>query len=425
MLGLGRGKIRTLSEFCGFNIDPKDFVGYDVDLYSIMVIGQERKPWRMSNDYKHIMIRMTRPGQIDRCRSDAGVCVAMLQANYERTSRKHYTTRMDDKGSWVYVCELMKRLAAELEACIAEGKETAIFFKEDPEDTYSCHTTRPLIRITREEFFAEDVDPQSGVPAANMYRKDKAFFLHGEHVKAEKMTLPGLKASPTDFKRKMTQKDLGGMEIPLLGTFLEDMSLLFAHLSGIEQLCVMDFRLKGGKNMKMMFRYCKSLRRLDLAGLDTSQVTDMSYMFEGCRALTALDLSGFDTSKVKYMSGMFTNCASLEALDLSGFDFSRVTSMDYMFSGCDSLREVIFSDTVKEACQGKIRSATGRTCEAETWNPLDAHTRQQAEIQGIIYKTTVPEYTYSSPFGTTEEKRRKYFGLGPDVKITIVPHRAR
>ena len=425
MLGFGRGRIRTLSEFHGFNIDPKDFKGYDVDLYNIMVVGQERKPWRMSNDYKHIMIRMTKPGQIDRCRSDAGVCVAMLQVNHERTSRKHYTTRMDDKGSWVYVVELLKLLAKELESCIAEGTETAVFFKEDPEDTYSCHTVRPLIRVTREEFFAEDVDPQSGVPATNMYRKDKAFFLRGEHVKAEKMTLPGLKASPTDFKKNMTVKDLDDMEIPLSGTVVEDMSLLFAHLSGIERLRMKDFRLKGGKNMKMMFRYCKKLRELDLAGLNTSQVTDMSYMFEGCQALTALDLSGFDTSKVKYMSGMFTNCASLEVLDLSGFDFTRVTSMDYMFQMCDSLREVIFSDTVKEACRGKIRRATGRTREAETWNPLDAHTRQQAEIQGIIHTTTVQEYTYSAPFAATEEERRKYFGLGPDVKITVVQHKSR
>lgn len=77
------------------------------------------------------------------------------------------------------------------------------------------------------------------------------------------------------------------------------------------------------------------------------------------------------------------------------------------------------------ACWGKIRRATGRTREAETWNPLDAHTRQQAEIQGIIHTTTVPEYTYSSPFGTSEEERRKYFGLGPDVKITVVPHKSR
>ncbi len=324
----------------------------------------------------------------------------------------------------MYVVELLKLLAAELEAAIAEGKETAIFFKEDPEDTYSCYTVRPLIRISREAFFADDVAPESGIPATNMYRKDKAFFLRGEHVKEEKMTLSGLKASPTDFKSKLTEKDLSGMEIPLFGTFMEDMSLLFAYLSGSERLRMEDFRLKGGKNMKMMFRDCKKLRQLDLAGLDTSQVTDMSYMFEGCRALTALDLSGFDTSKVKYMNGMFTGCASLEVLDLSRFDFSRVTCMDYIFSGCDSLRKVIFSDTVKKACQGKIRHATGRTQEVETWNPLDAHTRQQAEIQGIIYTTTAPEYTYSSPFGTSEEERRKYFGLGPDVRITIVPHRS-
>ncbi len=78
MLFNKKGKIRTFSEFHGFNIDERDFTGYDVDMYKIMVVGQKRKPWRMGNDYKHIMIRMTRPRQIDRCRGEAGVCVAML-----------------------------------------------------------------------------------------------------------------------------------------------------------------------------------------------------------------------------------------------------------------------------------------------------------------------------------------------------------
>ena len=94
------------------------------------------------------------------------------------------------------------------------------------------------------------------------------------------------------------------------------------------------------KTASSAFYDCKSLRSVDLSGLDTSSVTGMSYMFYNCSSLAALDLSSFDTSQVLYMSSMFKGCSKLSSLDLSSFDTSKVTDMSDMFYGCSSLKSL-------------------------------------------------------------------------------------
>ena len=103
------------------------------------------------------------------------------------------------------------------------------------------------------------------------------------------------------------------------------------------------------KTASSAFYDCKSLRSVDLSGLDTSKVTDMSDMFYNCSSLASLDLSSFDTSSVTSMSSMFCNCSSLASLDVSSFDTSKVTSMYCMFQGCSSLASLDVSglDTSK------------------------------------------------------------------------------
>lgn len=88
------------------------------------------------------------------------------------------------------------------------------------------------------------------------------------------------------------------------------------------------------KTASSAFYDCKSLRSVDLSGLDTSSVTSMYRMFEGCSSLASLDLSSFDTSNVQGMSSMFKGCSKLSSLDLSSFDTSKVTNMSFMFEGC-------------------------------------------------------------------------------------------
>lgn len=95
-----------------------------------------------------------------------------------------------------------------------------------------------------------------------------------------------------------------------------------------------NFHTEEAEDMSSMFYYCRSLTKLDLSTIDTSNVRDMFRMFCRCTALTSLDLSGFDTSHVTNMSSMFSWCTALRELDLSGFDTSGLQHMSNMFYEC-------------------------------------------------------------------------------------------
>ena len=57
--------------------------------------------------------------------------------------------------------------------------------------------------------------------------------------------------------------------------------------------------------MYSMFRFCISLKELDLSNFKTSNVTDMGKMFYHCITLKKLDVSKFNTRKVNNMEKMF------------------------------------------------------------------------------------------------------------------------
>ena len=117
--------------------------------------------------------------------------------------------------------------------------------------------------------------------------------------------------------------------------FYDCKSLRSVDLSGLDTSKV--------TSMYCMFQGCSSLASLDLSPLDTSKVTDMSDMFSGCSSLKSLNVTSFDTCKVTSMLAMFNSCTSLESLDLSSFNASSVTTMMVMFGNCPSLKSLTFS----------------------------------------------------------------------------------
>ena len=117
--------------------------------------------------------------------------------------------------------------------------------------------------------------------------------------------------------------------------FYDCKSLRSVDLSGLDTSKV--------TSMDSMFRDCPSLSSLDLSGLDTSSATSMRCMFSDCSSLSSLDLSGLDASKVIDMASMFSGCSKLASLDLSSFDASNVTDMSYMFWFCQSLSSLDLS----------------------------------------------------------------------------------
>ena len=127
--------------------------------------------------------------------------------------------------------------------------------------------------------------------------------------------------------------DLSGLDT----SSVTDMSGMFYGCISLASLDLSSLDTSQVTGMYDMFYGCISLASLDLSSLDTSQVTGMSYMFYNCSSLASLDVSGLDTSNVTDMGGMFSGCSSLSSLDLSSFDTSNVTSMSSMFYNCSSL----------------------------------------------------------------------------------------
>ena len=97
-------------------------------------------------------------------------------------------------------------------------------------------------------------------------------------------------------------------------------------------------------NMGSMFRYCTSLKNLDLSTFNTKNVTDMSAMFIWCTSLESLDVSSFNTEKVTDMQYMFYNCDALKLIDVSSFNTKNVTFMNEMFGFSENLVTIFASD---------------------------------------------------------------------------------
>ena len=125
---------------------------------------------------------------------------------------------------------------------------------------------------------------------------------------------------------------------------LFDMQYMFYGCEQLENIDFTGFNTSRVKNMSGMFNFCKNLSDVNLDSFDTSNVIYMSWMFGDCSNLERLDISSFDTSKVASMPCMFIGCSNLEMLDLSNFDTSKVTNMSSMFQGCSNLEKLDLSN---------------------------------------------------------------------------------
>ena len=92
-----------------------------------------------------------------------------------------------------------------------------------------------------------------------------------------------------------------------------------------------------------MFKDCRSLKKINLRGLNASKVTSMERMFERCRALTSINLSVLKTSKVESLMGMFKDCRSLKKINLRRLKTGKYICMNEIFSGCSSLNSIDLS----------------------------------------------------------------------------------
>ena len=118
----------------------------------------------------------------------------------------------------------------------------------------------------------------------------------------------------------------------LRGLFQQKRTIKSIDLSGLDTSNVTD--------MGYMFQETSALTNVNLNGLDTSNVTDMECMFERASALTNVNLNGLNTSNVTSMNRIFAYMDSLETLDVSHFDTSKVTDMTAMFQGLSKIKKL-------------------------------------------------------------------------------------
>ena len=125
----------------------------------------------------------------------------------------------------------------------------------------------------------------------------------------------------------------------------DDFSKLFFNLNKVKQIIGLDtWDVSKVTNMRGVFYYCESLKKLNISNWDVSNVTDMSEMFRCCKSLKKLNISTWNVSNVTNMFSMFHSCKSLTELNISNWDVSNVTDMSFMFDGCKSLTELNISN---------------------------------------------------------------------------------
>ena len=145
-----------------------------------------------------------------------------------------------------------------------------------------------------------------------------------------------------DYLRGRSQAHLSRVT-KITGTEYFDMSQvtsakgLFRYCESLRSIDVSNWDMSNVTDVSYMFYGCEALRELELGAWDTSSVTDASYLFYGCSRIENLYVNQWDTSNITSMTGMFGECRSIKNLDVSGWDTSNVTEMDKLFLQCNRL----------------------------------------------------------------------------------------
>lgn len=171
-------------------------------------------------------------------------------------------------------------------------------------------------------------------------------------------------------------------------------------------------------NMNNMFRFCDSLKTLDVSNFDTSNVTDMSSMFDNCCVLETLDVSNFNTSKVTDMSYMFEECYLLTTLDVTKFDTRNVTNMDCMFFDCIRLETL----DVSNFDTSKVTDMLAMLAECEKMTTLDVSnfdTINVTNMQAMFEKSSGLTTLDLSNFNTSKVTKMRYMFEGCSNLTTI------
>ena len=123
-------------------------------------------------------------------------------------------------------------------------------------------------------------------------------------------------------------------KINLNGLNVKNLSESFANCKGLTELICDNLNTDELSVMNATFMGCSGLVNLDLSHFNTQNVLTMNNLFNGCNKLETVNLSGLETSRLLNMGSMFSDCKAMQTLDLSSFDTHLVTDMSAMFYNC-------------------------------------------------------------------------------------------
>ena len=109
-------------------------------------------------------------------------------------------------------------------------------------------------------------------------------------------------------------------------------TFMFAGCVSLKKINMINKKYSINRSAQKMFVNCRSLISLDLSNFNVTKVTDFQEMFGGCHSLQSVNLKNFRLESLNtYINGMFKYCISLKSLDLSSFQPQLLKGMNELF----------------------------------------------------------------------------------------------
>ena len=169
--------------------------------------------------------------------------------------------------------------------------------------------------------------------------------VNGKPTRLEQLNTSSIPHLRTTLSSLTIKPTADGKRVKLEAQPSNSLSGVFQYAKSIKKVDLSGLDIGNVYSMSTMFSDCENLESVDLS-INTSNVTRMSFLFSSCSNLTNVNLGeDFNTSKVEYANNMFSGCSSLESLDLGDkFDTSKMKSGTEFFYNCSSLVDLDLGD---------------------------------------------------------------------------------
>lgn len=238
------------------------------------------------------------------------------------------------------------------------------------------------------------------------------------------------------FYNMLYAKDLSPFIRYIDPTFCDNMTRCFVNCAKLETIDLSPWagKLNKVKYCRDMFKYesspsvDKGLKKLDLSMLSFPNVENTDNMFGQLEGLTELKVPKMGQNhRFSNARLMFNDLKSIKTIDVTGIDFSRVGNFERMFCNCENLEEI--KGVIDMSAIGN--SIFGWTDNLDTW----AEDPAPPNIAGMFFncpklkKVTIMTFRFldDSNFRSTGglnstcelEIRRSYESSGINAKIEV------